>query len=208
MGFHLRFSDHYRNVRFNNTRLFRRNKGQGIAQKVHVVKTDIGNDAQFRYNDVGGVQPPSQPYFDNGNIYRLPGKIVESHSDGYLKKGRLNAVDQRLASLHKINHLLAWNILAIDLDPFPEVAVMRRDIKANAPAGSLQYRSQHVRSRPLSIGAGNVQAGKTLFGMAQGFTKRPDIRKVFLESCRPNALKHRQLAIEKIQRLLVLIASG
>ena len=37
-------------------------------KKLHMVNVDAGDDGAIRIDDIGGVQPPPQAYFKNGNI--------------------------------------------------------------------------------------------------------------------------------------------
>ena len=50
------------------------------------IKTDIGNDAQIRPDDICAIHPSSQSHFYNGYIYLFSGKIVKSHCGSQFKE--------------------------------------------------------------------------------------------------------------------------
>ena len=85
----IRLTNHYRRTFFNNTSLLPSNLCQCVAQKLGVVETDVGDNADQRLNDVGAVQSSAQSHFYNGNIDFLFLEILESHCCSDFKERRM-----------------------------------------------------------------------------------------------------------------------
>ena len=63
----------------DDPRLFQSDFFKCVAQELLVLKTDVGDDAQVGLNDVGAVEPATQPCLDDGNIDVAPCEVVKCH---------------------------------------------------------------------------------------------------------------------------------
>ena len=86
------FADEGWDTRFEDTRLFGRNRFQRMAEQVAMVQADTGHDAQVRGDDVGRIQPSAEPGFNDCDINLLLLEPGESHSCGNLEKGQVEPV--------------------------------------------------------------------------------------------------------------------
>src|SRR5581483_7320482 len=80
-------SDHHRNFWLEDSALFRRDRGNRIAEIFHVIEADWSNHAQNRRHYIGRVQPAAEPGLDHGNIDAFLREIEEHHRDGEFEEG-------------------------------------------------------------------------------------------------------------------------
>ena len=80
------FPDNYRYSRFNNSRFFYCNFLKCVSQNIHVVKSNIGNDRNFRNYNICTVKPATQAGFNYGNVNFLFSKVFKRHYKSEFKK--------------------------------------------------------------------------------------------------------------------------
>ena len=83
---------HHRHARLDHPGLFESHGGQVSAQIGLVVHGDVGDDADQRRDDVGGVQPASHADLEDAEIHLLFGEPEEGQGGGELEVGDLAAV--------------------------------------------------------------------------------------------------------------------
>ncbi len=92
-----------------------------------MIQADAGDDGDERGDDVGGVEPPTQPHLDDGYVYFLPGKISEGHGGNEFKPGDSGDVRGRVPQLIHHGHKLlvgdeSFRVVGgEDAEPFAEI---------------------------------------------------------------------------------------
>ena len=78
---------------------------------------------------------------------------------------------------------------------------MRGGVEPDPVSRLLEAAGEHVRSRALSVGAGDVEGGKTALRVPQGLHEGHGFGQIhFVGSlCAPRVLKHRELGVEPFQ---------
>ena len=89
-GFGLVFADDDGNLMFDDAGLFGSDRGQGIAQQVHMVVADIGDDREIGGDDIGAVEAAAETDFNDGDIDVVSRKIVEGHGDRHFEEGGID----------------------------------------------------------------------------------------------------------------------
>ena len=115
-------------MRLDDASLLFGNPLRSIAQKLHVVHADVGNDAHDRCHDIGTVQPSAQTCFDDGKINFFMLEIVEGHSRSQLEERGVDRFDQPTVAFDKIHYVLLWDFFSVYPYPFTEVGQMWRSI--------------------------------------------------------------------------------
>ena len=80
--------------------------GQGIAQEVHMVPADVGDDGDHWQDHIRRIEPPSQAYLYDSDIHFFLGEIIKGHRDGDLKKRWSDVLDKRAHTVDKIQNVL------------------------------------------------------------------------------------------------------
>src|SRR6187551_3432242 len=137
-------------------------------------------------------------------IHFFVSEMFKSHRHCDLKKRWLNWLPSFTIFFNKTNHLLLTHHGTIDFNPFTEINIMRRGIKAYFFSCSLENRSKHMRSTPLTVGARNMNAWKTQLRLIQHCAQQPDIGEVFFNGGIPYPLKHRQGSKQHFNRLFII----
>ena len=110
-----------------------------VAEKLSVVKRDVGNDAQHRRDYVCAVEPSAESNLDYGNVDFLMFKIFESHYCCKLEKRRLpSGVSAVEKLIYKRAHKLFGNHFAVHTYAFAEVEQVGRSVKSHPVARFLQ----------------------------------------------------------------------
>ena len=90
-----------------------------------MIERDIGDDTQFRRNEVGAVQTPAQSHLDYGEIDLFLGKIQESEGGGEFKEGRGERLKEGAFAFHEVYDALFGNGFPVDADAFAKIDQMR-----------------------------------------------------------------------------------
>ena len=82
------------NPGLDDAALLPRDGGDPGSEKTLVVPGDGRNHANVRADHIGGVEPPSEPHLDHGNIHPFPGEVQKGHDGRELEErqaqGRLS----------------------------------------------------------------------------------------------------------------------
>ena len=127
-----------------------------VAEKLRVVKTDIGDYRQLWSYDVGAIEPAAKAYLDHSHVNLLLLEIEQRQSRGKLKKRGVERLEELTFLLHEIDDPPLGNHLSVYADAFAEVDKVRRRVQANLVASLLQNGRDAVRARALAVGAGYV----------------------------------------------------
>ncbi len=91
-GFGLLRGAEGRAVPGDNGGLFRRNLPQTVAEVLHVVQADGGEDGHVLGHGVGGIEPAAHACFQNDELHLLLGKVHEGERQHQLKEGGLGSL--------------------------------------------------------------------------------------------------------------------
>ena len=83
-----------RNAGLENPRFFKCDFRQCIAQEVTMIQADTCDDTELGCDDVGTVQPSSQPDLNNCHIYVHISEPLESQPRSNLEKGQFELVER------------------------------------------------------------------------------------------------------------------
>ena len=160
-------SDNHRDSLLDDAGLLCGDFLQGIAEQIAMVKSDAGDHAQLRSDDIGAVKPASEPCLDHCPVHLHIGEPSESQAGGNLEKRELKPVQIVIVPGQEIIHVFLSNEgrtvggrLPSVNDPhsLPEIQNMRRCVYAHFQAAGGKSRSQHAGSGALAVGPGNVDS--------------------------------------------------
>ncbi len=161
------FTDNHRDARFDDSRFFGGDLGQCVAQILHVVVSDVGDDAEVGGDDVGAVEPASKTHFNDCHVGCLLGKVEEGHFHGQLEERGLQGFKTALVLFHEIHDELPAYHFPVYAYPFAEIDQVRGGIQARFIAGLLQDGSQEVRRGSLAVGSSHVDGFEAAVGMVE-----------------------------------------
>lgn len=98
---------------------------ESVSEHVHVVKADVGDDTEFRMNDIGGVKPSAKSDLDDSDINTHVGEVLERHAHGGLEERRTYRFEVRLIAFDIVAYVLTVYLLSVDTYALPEVSDMR-----------------------------------------------------------------------------------
>ncbi len=132
--FGLPFADDHRNPRFDDPCLFRGYFCKGVPQQRHVVEADVGDDADFRGDNICGVEPSSQTGFDDGDVDFFACEIVKGQGCRELEKGGgdLFVVVPPVKITDHAYNLCLGDHPSVDSDPLPEIDQVWRGVESGA----------------------------------------------------------------------------
>ena len=90
-----------------------------------MIERDIGDDTQFRGNEVGAVQTPAQPDFYHREVHLFLGKVEKSEGGGEFKEGRGERFKEGAFVFHEVYDALFGNGFPVDADALAKVDQMR-----------------------------------------------------------------------------------
>ena len=143
-----------------------------------MVQRNGRNGCRFRgIDDIGGVKPSAQPYFQYHNVAVSPGKPEQGHGSDKLKFGNGLATGFHLIGcggngLHLFNQFFFGNHLAVNLEPLPEFQHIGRSIQSGAVSGGFQRTGNQGTGSPFSIRARHMDKFQLLLGIPQLFQQR------------------------------------
>ena len=100
----VRLANHAGNTGFDYSGFLRGNLSKRMPEQVGVIHADIGDNTQYRLDNIGGIQQPSQADFDHGYIHVLLHQPAERHSRGDLEERGLQFGKQHLMVFNKTCH--------------------------------------------------------------------------------------------------------
>ncbi len=125
-------SDNAGHAAFDDARLFARDFGQGITQKLGVVDGDRRDHGQRRFvHHVGCVHLAAKADLEQGVIGRCFGKTQQGSSGGDFEIGDRIAVVGAIAAVQQIGQRGFGDMFARQRDAFVKARQMRRDIGVN-----------------------------------------------------------------------------
>ena len=127
-----------------------------MAQKLHVVEVNAGDDGAIGVDDVDGVQPPAQAHFQNHHVQRRARDDVQNGQGGKLKVGQRHRVPLGARSLHcgkPGNQGFGLHHLALQTQAFFKMHQVGGRIHRSAVACLQQDGFQHGAGRALAVGA-------------------------------------------------------
>ena len=177
-----------RAVRAQDAGLFARDEGDGVAEPLHVVERDVGDDGEQRLDDVGGVETAAHAHFEDGEIDLRLGEGFEGDRGQHFEVARVcgeaSIGDQAAGTVVDAEvepgKVLVADGRTVDANALVDALEMRRGVEADAVASALQDRGQSGSGRTLAVGAGNQYGAKSLFRMAERFDQRAHLLKTEL----------------------------
>ena len=145
-----------------------------------MVKTDVGNDAYIRTDDVGAVQSSAESHLDYGYIHLLIGKVAEGHGSGQLKEGGVEGFEESTFLLYKADDVFLGYRLSVNPDAFSEIHQVGRGVESDPISRFLQYGGKRMRAGTLSVGTGHMNAAETAVGMSEVFVQGQSVFQPFL----------------------------
>ena len=92
-----------------------------MTQKLHVVKTDIGNDGQVWLDDIRAIQPTAHAYFNDRYVYLGFGEIVKGQCRCQFEEGRGQGLKKIPFVFHERYDFFFRYHFAVYSDAFPEI---------------------------------------------------------------------------------------
>ena len=149
-------ADDHGHVRLYYSGLLSRYQREGVAEKLCVVETDVGDYRQFGRDDVGAIEPAAEADFYYRHVDLLLLEIEKRQRRGKLKERRVEGFEELALLLHEVDDPPFGNHLPVDAYALTEVYEMGRCVQADLVASLLQDGRYAVRARALAIGAGYV----------------------------------------------------
>ena len=150
-----------------DTCLLHRDQFERVPQILHVVKPDLRDTSGERAHNVGGVQSPTQPHFDDGDIGARVREMCECHRGRGLEKCRAEPSQQRLVFVEpRRNHRLRHRT-PVDDNALVEVDEMRRSVPRHAKPGVTKQRIEGRDRAALAICTRDMKDGIRGLGIAK-----------------------------------------
>ena len=111
----------HRPLRLHNAGFFCRDAGHLRAEEVLVVKADRGDASEQRVDEIGRIQPPTQPDFEQQIISLMRGKGAECGGRGNLKKRNILAIICRFAERQIMGQFFFADDVTGQRDAFVEI---------------------------------------------------------------------------------------
>ena len=150
---------------------------------------------------IGAVQPAAHAHFNHGHIDFGLGKCVKGKAYAHFEKAQLQGAKPWLPGFHKVHYFFGGQFYPLDPNSFCKGNKMGGGVEADPVSCLLEATGEHVGGGALSVGAGDVEGGKTALRMPQGLHEGHGFRQIhFVGSlCAPRVLKHRELGVEPFQ---------
>ena len=148
-------------LRFEDARLFRRDRLQRRTEVLGVVQRDVRDHADAEIEDVGRVETPAQANLADQQVDAGARKVVKGGTGQDLELGRRaelcrNFVNDGLKLGEKGREVILRDRPLVNLDPLGVRNEVGLRHQADAIAGRLQDAGQHGADRALAVGAGDV----------------------------------------------------
>ena len=170
---------HDRAAFFDDARLFPCDLRERVAQQLHVIHRDAGDDRAERLcDDVGRVKPPAEPDFEHDDVAFLAAEDLKADRGDQLKLGRLvfHSVGIGAHGFGRACQHVVGHGLTVDGNAFVEGA----DIRGGEAAHTIACRAQDGREirhgRTLAVRARNVDDAQIPLGVAHRVAERLNAR--------------------------------
>ena len=177
-----------------------------------MLQADVGDDAQDGRDDVGRVEPAAQTRLDDSDVHRFGREKVESHRRRNFEKRRPMFREERMPPVQERLNLFPRDhpetISFHNLHPLAEIHQMRRGIEPDLQPAGRQSGRQHMRSRALAVGPGNMDAAELPVRMPKRFVKRRHRLNSRLISHLPDLLVRRELIEQPVYLFFVCFHSA
>lgn len=191
-------------VWFDDACFFGGDELEGIAEDVHMVVADVGNDGEVGGDDIGAIKASSEAGFDDCDVDLLFDEVVECHGDGDFEEGRFYGVDERLDALYEPGDIVFCDHLAVDADAFAEVVEVWGGVEACFIAGGLKDGGEHVAGGAFAVGASDMDGFEPVVGVAERFTECDGIGQVCFDGGGSDAAEHGEAGEQVIDRFVVI----
>ena len=182
-----------RNAALHDARLFQSDFRKRIAENLHMVHADLGNDADRGMDDIRRVEPAAQTDLYDGDIHLFFRKAGERKRRSQLKLGDMHVLF--FARLHRVpdpfdkggelfpadGHAVQPNALIVDLD-------IRRCIQSGMAARRTKDALDHRAAGTLAVRARDMHHGQPLLRIAEFFHQAAHIFKTVFRSGRIDAV--------------------
>jgi len=150
------------NARFEDPRLFARDRGKGAAEMFLMVQRDIGDDRHGGHNGIGGVQTAPHARFPDDDVAVL---LLEKHGGedgGEFEIGRRQSLALFREFPHGVVETLFADGASVDAEALFYVDQVGRRIKSRPESGAAQGALQHGPRGTLAVGARDVDEAQLL----------------------------------------------
>ena len=153
-----------------------------------MIEGDVGDDAEARFDHVGGIQTPAHADLKHNHVGPVASEIFKGHRGQHLKEagmpGQIAFPNQALGGavdhVMEQSEIVVADGLAIEANPLVNADQMRRSIESRLQSGSLQDGRESSGGRTLAVGAGDQHRRKTIFRMPQRGQQHVHVREIEL----------------------------
>ena len=155
-----------------------------------MIERDRGDRRHRGRDDVGRIQPPAEPDFQDRDVHLRAPKQLECHRRRHFEERRLHVeravTSQRVDDVTNVGDGLRQrggpDRPAVDDESFVEIDQMRRRVPRRSMARGAQRRVHHGRHRSFPVGAGDVDRAIRAIRAAEPLDDRGDVVETELDS--------------------------
>src|SRR5208282_2792947 len=175
-------------ARTNDAGFFAGNLGDGFAQIFLVIERDVGDDAEARFHDIGGIQAAAHAHFEHNHVGAAAREVFKAYGSQHLKKAgvprqiafRDEALGGAVDHVMEQGEIVVGDGFAIEANALVDAYQMRRGVEPGPEAGSLQDGRQSRGGGTLAVGARDQHRGKAILGISQRSEQHAHVRQVEL----------------------------
>ena len=135
-----------------------------IAEQIGVVETDRCNRGHFGRKNVGRIQPPAEPCFDDADIRVVLGEPMERERRRYLEEGRAQFFGEWDPASEKLEYFGLGDWAAIDSDPLAKIDQVWGCVFADPVSAGPQQCFARRDNAPLAVGSRDMNRGQVAVG--------------------------------------------
>ncbi len=136
-----------------NVRLLPADLVARVAQKIHVIEIDAGDDRAIGVEQIHRIEPSAQPDFEHGRIEFRSSKQPRRGERPHLEVGERHVATRRLDCLERVDQLLIGRFAPVDPHPFVVTQQVWRGIETDAIPSGAQHCFEHRAGRTFAVGA-------------------------------------------------------
>ena len=152
---------------FGDTGLLPGDALEVVPQVVCVLQGDLGHRARKRRDDVGAVQPPTQPHLDHRDVHPARRQVGKGDRGGRLEEARLRPFDVRHEQAGPLGEGILGNRSSVHRHPFTHRHQMRGGIDPDTQPPALELRGDEGAGRSLAVGPADVDGWKVALRMVK-----------------------------------------